>query len=296
MTYYINTTNEGGVTQIFVDGIKSDIYVRCKWNRGKGVVWSEWKKLLTTESVVTKEENYADLSMFEKIGVIGDSFASGVIYTGTEGEDQNATHYNLSWPQNLARQCGIECINYSVGGTQTRDFLTMSNRGMRQLLSDVATGNKCGLYILCYGINDSNATRPVGGLSYLGTSADIDDENYNNNADTFWGNYGKIIAMIKEANPKAKIVMSTFCRRPTPATAEGYVPFNNAIAEIADYFNIPCINLTDDDFFNSSFYLDGMVNAHPTAPLYSGYAKAINRLMSRCMIENYSYFKDYIGV
>lgn len=300
LAFYCNDTQEGGVAQFFVDAY-GKLYVRIKWKTTEAVEWTEWHEISTSKDLDKsiqgiEESYYCDISMFERIGVVGDSFASGVIYTGIESEDENATHYNLSWGQNLARQSGIECINYSVGGINTKGYLVNQTYGLPKVLSDIANGNPCGLYLLCLGINDSNDQREPGGLSYLGTSADIDDADYNNNADTFWGNYGRIIAQIKNASPKSKLIMSTFCRKPTKATEEGYVPFNSAIQEIANYFEIPCIVLTDDSFFNSDFYLDGMVRSHPTAPLYSGYAKAINRLLSKCVMQNYDYFKDYTGL
>lgn len=287
ITANCRNANEGGHAQLFISAY-NQLYTRIKWNIGSGVAWSNWL------SVGAEDENYSDISMFERFGVVGDSFASGVIYTGTETGD--TPHYALSWVSNLARQSGVEGVSYAYGGLSTKTWLTNSTYGLPKLLSDINGGNPCGLYILCLGINDSNSSRNPGGLSYLGSSADIDDSDYTQNADSFWGNYGRIISQIKSASPNSKIVMCNFKRVPTSATSEGYEPFRAAIEEIAAYFEIPCIRLDDDAFFNSSFYMSKMVGSHPTAPQYAGYAKGMNRLLSKCIAENYNYFKDYIGV
>ena len=277
------TEDLGGQVQLYVTK-NNDVFIRNKWDINGKVKFREWKNLSCLD--------YCDVSMFERVGVIGDSFASGVIFTGNETDNSQATHYNLSWPQIMGRQYGIEVINYSYGGARTKTFLTHATRGLPKLLSDIQSGNICNLYLLCLGINDSNRTT-TGGTSYIGSKNDI-KEDATKNPDTFWGNYGKIISQIKQDAPNSKIVMTTFCRKSSPDTKEGYTDFNNAIIEIAEWFKIPCLKLTEDGFFNSDYYMNGAANYHPTAPLYSGYSRAINRLLARCMIDNYDYFKDCI--
>lgn len=284
---YTDTPNSNGCVQFWYS-TNGYMFIRIKWSN----TWSSWKRVVDPAFMQT-DGNYADISMFERIGVIGDSFASGTIYTGVETEDTN--NFPLSWPQNLARQCGITAVNYSRGGETTQSFLTSGVRRMQALLDDISGGNGCGLYILCLGINDSNVNK-TGGLAYLGTSADINLSDYTQNADSFWGNYGRIIQQIVEASPNSKIVMTTYCRQPTEATEAAYDAFNEAIQEIAAFFEIPCLVLTDDEFFNSRYYMNNMVSHHPTAPVYSGYAKAINRLFANAAEANLDYFKTYIGL
>ena len=57
--------------------------------------------------------------MFEKFGVIGDSFASGEVAI-----NGYIDYYNVSWGQILARMSGNKCINFSSGGLSTRTWLT----------------------------------------------------------------------------------------------------------------------------------------------------------------------------
>ena len=231
----------------------------------------------TVDNVAMK---YASLSMFEKIGVIGDSYASGEIFVNGSGAD----YYNLSWGQNIARLCGIDCTNYSKGGLTTKTWLSNATYGLSKLLSDTARQ----LYMICLGLNDSTA---IGQGTYsLGTSADMNVD-YTQNPDTFYGNYGRIIGNIKTHAPNAKIIICTV----TEGNVNDFATVNNAIETIAEAQNIPLMNLKEDPFFLSAYYRNCMVSNHPTAISYSGYAEGIMRLFSKCVAENINYFKDYIG-
>ena len=291
LTFNGASSYASGQGQIFVSRY-GEVFTRIKWAN----TWTDWQTGLMDYT------EYSGIGLFERFGVIGDSFASGTIMT--PGATENTTHYELSWGQILARQTGITCVNYSRGGYNTYDFVDANNanyntRGLGKVLSDISGGNACGLYILCLGINDSNNTKTfgdkTGGLSYLGSSSDI-NEDPAQNGNSFWGNYGRIISAIQTASPESRIVMCTFKRNPTTATAEAYDEYREAIVEIAEYFELPCIQVDEDEFFDSPFYMGNMVGSHPTGPQYVGYAKAMERLMSNVMIANYDYFKEYTGV
>lgn len=221
---------------------------------------------------------YASIAMFQKIGVIGDSFASGAI-SQSQGNPSNV-NYPLSWAQILGRSAGIQVENFSNGGYSTRTWLTGAKG-----LSLLNSSDSQELYICALGINDCNL-----GETYLGDISDIKD-NFEENADSFYGNYGKIIENIKIKSPNAKIILSTLASNSNTAQM-----FNTAIVEISEHFSIPYIVQRDEPFFTSSFYTSNMVSAHPVAVVYSGMAKAIQRLVEKCMVENIEYFKDYIGI
>ena len=82
----------------------------------------------------------------------------------------------------------MSCIHFSAGGMTTRSWLT-SNVGLTKLQNP---SNKCNCYIIGLGVND----KTVLGDAYLGSMSDI-KENFVDNEDTFYGNYGKIISYIK---------------------------------------------------------------------------------------------------
>lgn len=269
-----NTYYENGQAQIIVrsDG---ETFSRILWNDE----WTPWADLSNMD--------FSGISLFPRFGVVGDSFASGVIFPGGNH------HYRLSWPQILARENGCIATNYSRGGMTTKSFITNTTWGLPQLEADITAGEGCGLYLLCLGINDSNEENTWGGLSILGSSSDVNASNPDANADTFWGNYCRIIAHIKAAAPDARICICTFKRIPTSATEAGYIPFNNAIRQIAAYMEIGLLDLERDAYFASSYYLNRMSGAHPVGPQYVGYAHAINRLLIKEIRENWYYFNGY---
>ena len=221
----------------------------------------------------------SSIAQFIKLGVVGDSYASGEIVLPP---DYNfIDYYNLSWGQCIARRNGITCTNYSKGGLSTRSWLT-SEKGKTLLDSS----NADNLYLLALGINDANNL----GLDYLGSIDDIKAD-YTKNADTFYGNYGKIISIIMAKSSTAKIVMLDLANDDNSSL---YNTYNTAIKNIAAHFGIPCIHENDDAFFNSSFYKDKSYG-HPTATTYGGMALAIERLFAQCCVDNVSYFRNYIG-
>ena len=294
MTFNGDTSYTTGQAQIYVTRY-GEIFTRIKWG-GSGGTWTSWQQGLTNTDI------YSGICLFERFGVIGDSFASGTIYT--PGVTSDRVFYQLSWGQILARQQGITCVNYSKGGYNTYAFVktddtSYNTYGLGKVLSDISNNSACGLYLLCLGINDSNNTRTygdkTGGADYLGLSSDIKSDPAQN-GNSFWGNYGRIISAIQTASPSSRIILCTFKRIPTTATADAYESYRSAIVAIAEHFSLPCIQLDDDAFFNSSFYMNQMVGSHPTGPQYVGYAKAMERLISKTMVDYYDYFKGYIGV
>ena len=211
---------------------------------------------------------FFDLALFSKFGVVGDSFASGMLYFNEEYVD----NYAISWGQILARKKGTVCTNYSAGGLNTRTWLT-HERGLASLQSKPAED----IYFLALGINDYGKL----GESYIGTPNDIESQ-----ADTFYGNYGKIIEQIKAHAPNAKLVMFTCASTDTvPAL------YNAAIIKIAKHYGIPYIVQAEDDFFSSDVYTS-MVGGHPTAIGYAGMACAFERLLNRCVCNNLEYFQN----
>lgn len=221
--------------------------------------------------------DWSSMSMFQRIGVLGDSFASGSLHhlDGSGSE----TNYNLSWPQILGRDIGAEVTNYSKGGLSATTWLSNADYGLAKLLAEDAEQ----LYICAFGINDWNtrSTYPIG------TVADCKTD-FTQNPATFYGSYGKVIGNIKAHAPNAKIVLLTVMR-------ENERQLDGDIKAIADHFGIPCINVTDDDFFVSEFYAESLYENHPVSYGYAGIAASMKRLLCRCVMENTDYFGTYYG-
>lgn len=271
ITHSLAETPGAGSLQIY-SGINNIVYLRTKNAANE---WSKWSPINTTNAVTPQSTLYASFTQFPKIGVIGDSYASGEIYIGDSGED----YYNLSWLQCIARTCGIVGTNFSSGGLSTRSWLT-APRG----LSLVNSSDAQNLYIFALGINDYYAL----GEDYLGSPDDI-KEDYTTNPDTFYGNYAKIIEQVKIKAPNAKLLMLT-----TANTNTVPMKFNNAIEYIANHYSIPFARQYEYEFFQSAYYKN-MVGGHPTAMVYSGMAEAFKQIFSDVCVKYQSYFNDYVG-
>lgn len=252
-----------GQFQICVDR-NNTIYHRILW--GDPSYWTPWK----SESTEI-EKIKPSISLFQNIGIIGDSYASGELYVDGNYID----HYDISWGQILARKNGIKAINFSKGGLTTRDWLA-DDHG----LSLLSSSDPQDLYLIALGINDYSKL----GDAYLGVENDV-----NTQANTFYGNYGKIITAIRAKAPQAKIVLSTMSYD-GQGTAHNY---NEAIKTLAQHFGLPVIEQNNDALFTSDLYLNHMVGGHPTAPVYAAMANAFQRLIEESMIDNLDYFMTY---
>lgn len=260
-------------TQMYITSTGA-IYIRACWGE-----WRSWRKALYNEEF-DASLIVPSVGLFEKIGVIGDSYASGQVYI-TGGP---VNHYNFSWGQIMARRNGATCVNFSQGGLTTKTWLS-SDKGLTLLLSEDAQD----LYIIALGINDRTDIRNE--TYSIGTDADFDLSDYANTPDTFYGNMCKIIGNIQTKAPNSKIILSTMA-----INASGvYQDINTAIMRCAELASIPVIKQHENAFFTSSFYVNGKVGGHPTAPVYSGMAVAIERMIGKSMIDNYTYFYDYVG-
>lgn len=216
-------------------------------------------------------------SMFEKWGVIGDSFASGVFYDNEMQALDN--HLQKSWAQILARESGNKCENFSMGGLYCGSWLSNTARGLPFMLSESAKE----LYIIALGINDVSK---LGNDQPLGTISDMNLD-YSQNPYTFYGNYGKIIGNIKTHAPKAKIILSTI-----PYNEESAMQINNAIISIANHFELPCLMVHADKFFRSEYYWDNFEQDHPKSFMYGATANAYERLICDSLKNDTSYWGD----
>ena len=215
--------------------------------------------------------------MFDDIAVCGDSFTIGSIFVNGVYQGD---FLKTSWGKVLGRMIGANVSVYASGGADTNTWQTRS-QCLPQLLKDTPHQ----LYVLCLGIND---------YAYVtkGTIADI-HEDYSLNPNTYYGNYGKIIAQIKEHAPTAKIVI---CKSIVPSLQNGvYAKYaDDAVEEIANYFGVPYLETKDSVFLNSDLYMGTMEGGHPTAPTYSGLALFMKNALSNLLNEKIEYFRDLL--
>lgn len=218
------------------------------------------------------------MSVFATIGAIGDSYTSGGIY-GVSGVSGGA-YYKVSWPQILARKCGFDATNYSKSGMDVSAWLADSTYGLPALEGDTAKD----LYIITLGINQEKQIADPTANASIGTTADIDLSDPSQNADTFCGHYGKMLSAIIAHAPDAKIILV----QPLLTSAEKLT----AIANIATLFGVPYFRMSSDGYYSTDFYTDNLHTSHPIALTYAGMALAFERQITKCMIDNVSYFTD----
>lgn len=216
---------------------------------------------------------YTSLGCYKNMGIIGDSFASGETRYGDSWHD----NYWQSWGQILSRLVGNHCTNFSSGGLTTKTWL---ERDTAKGLTLLENSEPCDIYICALGINDTDEL----GTSYLGTISDM-TENYENNPNTFYGNYGKIIGHILKKNPTATIVLSSIALH-----SDSYDVFSNAIKEIANKAGVVFLDTKNSDFFNSPVFNMSRKNGHPNNQTYAGMAYAYEELFNNA----YPNYIDYL--
>lgn len=187
----------------------------------------------------------------------------------------------------MAKMSGNIYYNFSKGGLTTKSWLT--NEKGAALAFD---GNHiCEAYIIGLGVNDKGKL----GTDYLGTIDDIDLNDYNNNADTYYGNYGKIIQKCKEQQPKAKFFLLT-----NPLWGDTDV-WQNAIKEIANKIeNCYLVDLTKykSEYTDSNKIISiSKRTGHYNAIAYEYMAEIISNEINNVMNNNLTEFLqiEFIG-
>lgn len=206
-------------------------------------------------------ERYAYLvASLIKVGVVGDSLASGACVSNEDGTAHYRDIYEHSWGQFMARRYGLACVNLSRGGMTAADWLTDAERG---LIYAQKPENLCNAYIIGLGVNDT-----ILGTGYTGTAADINPTDPAQNANTFCGNYGKIISHLKAIQPKCKIFVLTL-----PATDNVSKAYNEAIRAVAAlYDGCYCIDLEGDGFYRTGFISGAGRYGHYNSVAYNAMA------------------------
>lgn len=141
--------------------------------------------------------------IFRTIVCIGDSLSSGELESFENGEIGYHDFYEYSWGQFMARDIGCKVYNCSKGGLTAKTYLEdfAEDRGF------FGDEYKAQAYIIALGVND--ASRIMDKEMEFGSLEDINLEDYTKNADTFVGNYAKLVCRYKEMQPKAKFFFIT---------------------------------------------------------------------------------------
>ncbi len=243
-------------------------------------IYSIYKKTSELEDKTKNVLTY-DCFPFERIGVVGDSLASGCSnYYNESGQLKGIDIPKYSWGKFLSRTYGISVDLYSQGGANTRTWLS-SDFGLQRL----QVSEPCEMYYIGLGNNDYFSL----GESYLGTISDVTVGNESSNADTYYGNYSRIIAELKSKSPRCKIFCFT---EPNIGNKELCHQYNLAIKEVASlYDNVFVLDLENDTFYSSKPISDTRVGSHYTPTGYKMMSEYIYKITCEFII---SHIEDFI--
>ncbi|MBO7685035.1 MAG: hypothetical protein J6V72_01545 [Kiritimatiellae bacterium] len=238
--------------------------------------------------------------MFNRIAVVGTSWDCSYGYSSYTGETHAYTRRSRSWIAVLAHMYGIDYGCYGVPSATTvapgsshigehgAVCWQTDAHGLPALLDDADNDKKANLYWMDLHQND---WKKIGRYddTYLGTIDDI-KEDYTQNPDTFYGNYGRILDQIISKCPRALFIFSYKETASTQAAGKAYAA---AVREIAEHYGAPYINFEDDAWF-LNWLEKHLVQDHPTFTDYAGIAKAADRLFAKCARNNWEYFKNFV--
>ena len=213
------------------------------------------------------------LRCFKNFTVIGDSLACGYTKVGdTLIGSNDAKEQQNNWPSYLASRLNRTMNNLAVGGSTAKLW---RDRWLTEMQADVTTD----CYFVGIGVNDLRQKLNVG------TVADI-KSNYQQNADSFYGNYDYMIQALRSYNPDSKIFVFTI-----PNSEVNPNAYNNAIKYIASlYDNVFVIDLYSLYDFTSGFIAQNFYNGHYNPIAYNYISLLIEKAVNTYIYENHEPF------
>lgn len=218
------------------------------------------------------------MQVFKTYTVIGDSLACGYTSVGdTTVGSSDARPTGNNWPGYLQRRTGSTFNNIAQGGTTAKQW--------RESLFAENDNTTCDCYLIGIGVNDERQNLPVG------TSSDI-KTSYDDNADSFYGNYDALIRMCRGKNPKARIFCFTI---PASETNKNLESYNEAIRHVASlYQGVYCIDLYNlyKNEYTSPPISSGYVNGHYYPVVYNYMSVLIEKAICDYIYDNQSEFQE----
>lgn len=237
---------------------------------------------ILTSKIATEDWRNNLFAGIPKIGIIGDSLASGATYNPATGQTED--YIDNAWWKVLERDSGHNYLRLCAGGMNTRRWLNDGDYGFPVAQQQE---NKCQVYVIGLAVND----RALDGGNYLGQVSDIDLLNPDNNLDTFYGNYAKIIQKLTLLFVNVKFILLT-----DPRAYDGD-SYNTAIRTISGLFSNAYLVDIQRQF--GHLFLNGFYNVqkdgsnHYPAMAYQSMGKLIEYAISKTMYENIDDF-EYI--
>ena len=199
--------------------------------------------------------------LFRTIGCIGDSLASGEFESrDEEGKPGYHDMFEYSWGQYLGRLVGSKVYNFSRGGMTASAYMN----GWGNSNDVFNTEKSAQAYIFALGVNDIlNQNQEMGSI------ADIDLENPENNKPTFAGYMGKLLSSYKAIQPKARFFLMTMPKEAINEDPRGdrKLAHRALLYDLCKLYEFTyVIDLWEfgpiyDEKFKDNFYLGGHLNA-----------------------------------
>jgi lysophospholipase L1-like esterase len=243
--------------------------------------WYEIAKISDIPEIPEQVRLINGMNMFGRIGVISDSISVGWGLDKNGGRSRR--NESVSWVQQMARHLGCTAYNLGASGVDPIEWFEPSYEFAEYCYTQYQNTEECDLYIIGLGLNQGT----------LGTIDDI-EEDYTQNAKTFYGQYAKIIQMINAEHPNAVVMCLT---EPTTAISN----YDTAVRNICalDNINALLVDLETDyfDLFNTDEILAQRQpdNLHYTPLGYSLLANAMVTALNDFISKNTDKF-IYVGI
>ena len=238
---------------------------------------------IATDFMLSKE-----FSAVRKFTVIGDSLASGYYKESSSGA-QHARNIPYSWVQIMARNYGQTAQNASHSGATCATWWEDSAGDCKAM---VTADSRSQIYIMALGTNDYKDV-PDADITaeQIGSSADINESDYTQNADSFWGNYCKILQYVHDVAPSAKIICCTI-PAPRPDTEWKQTAIRNicAYSLFTDYVVLCDLEENYAEMSNSVAMTSEMWQGHFTAVGYANSAEFLMYAFSKTIQAKLSMF------
>lgn len=260
------------------------------------------KKITDLEgnSIVGDSLNDYYAAIFRKWGFIGDSLASGTLeYYDENNVEQATADYSRSWGADLCRIIGAEGYCFATPGQVTKGWVNdRSYIANRTWSYAQQTENLKEVYTIALGLNDmyyrtredeyyhygalvDGEGNPTQVYSDELVLANIDFNDYTNNAESFCGYYAGIIQRIRSVNPKCFFFCITMFDNPNGV-------YNQIIRKISTLFDkVYLIDPVADGITVQGWYQGG----HLSALGYERAAKYNLNLINKVIAAHPSEFK-----
>lgn len=250
-------------------------------NSSFGRVWADAniEKLISVDGVPLDKvnatagfKNTNTANIFRKVVCIGDSLTAGHmknVLTGT-----TVTYCpEFAYPKFMEKLTGNTYVNCGVSGATVQSW--QSGNGYTRAVE----AGKAQAYLIRLMGNDVNTGEE------LGTMADIESDT----ATTYIGGYGQIIRKMKAISPNAKFFICT-----DPRTGSQFPEFNEAVRQIAEYFdNVYCLDLLKNHtLFSAPSFTGDALEGHYTATGYEQMAEIYRYLIGEIINANPTEFQS----